>query len=627
VSADPAHSLGDALGRRLASAPRPVAARLSAVEIDAPRAFRRWLRQHGRALGDILERGTWLDREDVDTLLDLSLPGVDELVALLEINRLARAGSVDRVIVDTAPTGHALRMLAAPAMVTAVAGALDALHETHRIIRDQLARVGGPDAADRLVAALEEQSREMGAALRDPRRTLFHWVTLPEELSIAETAGAIAALRESGIGVHEIVVNRVVPGGPACPVCDRRRALERDIVARIRRQPRRFNATVRVVPDRLAEPRGLRALREVGEALIRRKARRSEERGVVRTLPSRIGNAREPAFSLPHDAASTPPETLDALCGVDLVFVAGKGGVGKTTIAATMAVRVAMARPDVRVLLMSTDPAHSLGDVLKAPVGDEPAPVPGAPPNLAVREIAADRALAARRTAVEAALDELANTAGIGSIDGLASGVFDLAPPGIDELFGMLSILESSRTHDLIVVDTAPTGHALRLLEMPEIVRDWVQALMRVLLKYRSVARPGALGAELVELSRSIRELGSRLRDVKRTRVVVVSRAAAVPFAETGRFVRDLRRLSLAVSTIVINAMTLAPGRCPRCRAVAAAERRVMAALGRRSAGPLRRCAIIQTPLAAPPPRGADTLARWGCTWTRWSARHSDVPR
>ena len=78
VSTDPAHSLGDAFGLRLSSAPRRIRRGLDAVELDARRAFARWLRENRRALGDILEHGTWLDATDVDTLLDLSFPGIDE---------------------------------------------------------------------------------------------------------------------------------------------------------------------------------------------------------------------------------------------------------------------------------------------------------------------------------------------------------------------------------------------------------------------------------------------------------------------------------------------------------------------------------------------------------------------
>ena len=164
VSTDPAHSLGDALRKKLSArvtvvgqalTPRATSqGALYALELDARRAFARWLREHRRPLGDILEQGTWLDREDVEELLDLSIPGIDELVGLLEITRLSRSGLADLIVVDTAPTGHTLRLLASPETVGAVASVLDALHEEHRLIRDQLARVGRPEASDRLIELL-----------------------------------------------------------------------------------------------------------------------------------------------------------------------------------------------------------------------------------------------------------------------------------------------------------------------------------------------------------------------------------------------------------------------------------------------------------------------------------------
>ena len=75
----------------------------------------------------------------------------------------------------------------------------------------------------------------------------------------------------------------------------------------------------------------------------------------------------------------------------------------------------------------------------------------------------------------------------------------NLAPPGIDELFGILSVFDARADYDAILVDTAPTGHALRLLELPDAAREWVQALLRVLLKYRGLMRPGELARELVD--------------------------------------------------------------------------------------------------------------------------------
>ena len=85
----------------------------------------------------------------------------------------------------------------------------------------------------------------------------------------------------------------------------------------------------------------------------------------------------------------------------------------------------------------------------------------------------------------------------------------------------------------------------LRLLELPDAAREWVQVLLRVLLKYRSLVRPGQLAAELVDVSKSIRELRTLLSDAAHTRFVVVTRAAAVPRLETERLLDRLRRLKL----------------------------------------------------------------------------------
>jgi arsenite-transporting ATPase len=309
--------------------------------------------------------------------------------------------------------------------------------------------------------------------------------------------------------------------------------------------------------------------------------------------------------------------TADAtavFAGASLLFFGGKGGVGKTTVAAAVAVQLARADRRRRVLLLSTDPAHSLGDVFRAAVGDTAVTVPGAPSNLVVRELDAARALADRRAQFEGALDEIASAVGVAGAGAAigAAGLMNLAPPGIDELFGVLSVVDARAAYDVIIVDTAPTGHALRLLEMPAAAREWVQVLLRVLLKYRSLVRPGQLAAELVEVSKSIRDLIALLRDAKTTRFIVVTRAADLPRRETERLLVRLRRLHLAAPAIVVNARTLVPGRCARCRAVAAAERRELAAL-RRVCN--RRCAIIQTPLSARPPRGVKALDAWARTW------------
>jgi arsenite-transporting ATPase len=612
VSTDPAHSLGDAFDTTLTATPGRLRASLDAVELDAPRAFTRWLADHRRPLGEILEHGTWLDREDVDALLDLSVPGVDELMGILEIDRLARGErkarkarqeKYDLIVVDTAPTGHTLRLLSAPETVAAVAEVLGDLQQEHRLIREQLARVGRPEAADRLIAVLADQARETAARLRDTDQTAFVWVTLPEELSLAEAGDGIAALERAGITVREVVVNRVLPDGGPCPICDRRRSDEAKVIAAIRRRFGR-GRTVRIVPAAIKEPRGLTAL----ASLARRRAEGLGLRAKDTKKPDRLRTQRVEIGQQP--LAFSPKPFAEA----SLLFFGGKGGVGKTTVAAAVALWLARADRQRRVLLLSTDPAHSLADVFRAEIGDTARSIPGGPPNLAVRELDAAHALATRRAQFESALDEIAAAIGVEGGGGAigTSELMRLAPPGIDELFGVLGVVDARGEYDVIVVDTAPTGHALRLLEMPEAAREWMQVLLRVLLKYRSLVRPGQLAAELVELSRSIRELIALLRDAKTTRFIAVTRAAELPRRETARLLTRLRRLHLAVSAIVANALTLAPRRCARCRAVRAAERRELTSLRKVCGG---RCAIIQTPLAAPPPRGVAALNRWSKAW------------
>jgi arsenite-transporting ATPase len=435
-------------------------------------------------------------------------------------------------------------------------------------------------------------------------------VLLPEDLSIAESVDGLRALARARIAVPEVIVNRAIPPGVPCPICDVRRKHERRAIARIRQSIGK-GRRVRVIAADVHEPRGMVALSRIGRQLV------SPPSSAKKGYDPFLGRGLHKKGSYPFLRSPSPPESIAAFRGARLLFFGGKGGVGKTTSAAGAAVRLARADPSRRVLLLSTDPAHSLGDVFAAPVGDRAAAVRGGPGNLFVRELDAPAALAARKADLEAALADILSALGgegtkAAEADRGVRELMDLAPPGIDELFGMLTVVEAQRHYPLIIVDTAPTGHALRLLEMPDAARDWVQVLLRVLLKYRSLVRPGQLASELVDLSKTIRTLHQLMRDPEATRFIVVTRATEVTRLETDRLLDALRRLRLATPAVVMNAMTLTPGGCPRCLAAAKAERRHLALAAKRCR---RGCVIIQTPLAAPPPRGVRALDRWARAW------------
>jgi arsenite-transporting ATPase len=297
-----------------------------------------------------------------------------------------------------------------------------------------------------------------------------------------------------------------------------------------------------------------------------------------------------------------------APAGAQIVFFGGKGGVGKTTCAAAVALALAARRPEARILLLSTDPAHSVADVLEVPLGNDERAVPGS--RLRARELDAGRAFAAwrdrYRDRVEAAAGAFAED--VGGVQDL----LDLTPPGIDELIAVSSLLDalfggdgSDRSdggepaYDLIVVDTAPTGHALRLLEMPELALSWDHYLLSLLLKYRQAVGLGDLAAELVALSKSLKRLAALLCDPARCRFVAVTRAAELPRRETARLLRALRGLGIAVPAVVFNAL-------PAAGAPAGGLRKGLS---------LGRCAIITAPARFPPPRGVARLAAWVASW------------
>jgi arsenite-transporting ATPase len=615
ASTDPAPSLGDAFELRLSARPRRVASSrhlLFGAELDAAASFRRWIRQRQPLLESIARQGTWLDDEDVARLIGLSLPGIDEIAALFEIALLAESSRFDHVVIDTAPTGHTLRMLALPGTLAGVAGVFDAMRDKGRLLESALRGGWTERAEDVLIRELADTAAALHALLRDPVRTQITWVTLPEPMAISETADALAALKSAGFSVQQCVVNRRTPP-PArpCPHCDARIAFE---LRALRQLPPA--GPVLQVTNRGTEPRGIEALA-----------------GIARELAKPHGPAPPPTRTTAWRAA-LPGTAVDAGAliapGTSLILVAGKGGVGKTTCAAALALAAAAGAPRRPVLLLSTDPAHSLADVL-APRGPRTTRGPRTPrkrrdisSNLVVRELDAAAAYATIRAryvqAIDAVFDRFSGAANVeaGQDRAVMKGLLDLAPPGLDELAAVLEIGDTlsadSPDRQLIVMDTAPTGHALRLLEMPSLVHDWVRALMAILLKYQTVTGLGTLGALLLDLSQRIGRLRALLADADRTAVVVVTRAAALPRLESLRLLGALRRLGVSAPFVLVNA--LGRGTCGLCRRDARREAEELDALR----GDLRKRrpapALLLAPAHLPPPAGAGALMDWARRWT-----------
>jgi len=264
----------------------------------------------------------------------------------------------------------------------------------------------------------------------------------------------------------------------------------------------------------------------------------------------------------------------------DIVLYGGKGGVGKTTCAAAHALAHAERTPDERTLVVSTDPAHSLGDALERDLDGDPSAVTD---SLFAAEVDAESGQEAYRRVIEALAAEF-REAGLRLDDEDLERLFEAGLiPGGDEVAALEYVARyTGSEYDTVVFDTAPTGHTLRLLDLPEVLGETLGVAGEVQQRVRRTARaarsmvlgPAAYwgsdeGSDAVtSLRERIAVVGDRLRDPTRTQFRVVLTPERMAIAEAERLVARLDDASVPVDSLVVNRLFENREDCPcdRCR-------------------------------------------------------------
>ncbi|MDQ6801442.1 MAG: ArsA family ATPase [Acidobacteriota bacterium] len=212
---DPASNLEDLFDNR-----PPATGNLSIEALHAEDLYKKFLNDNLASFLELGDRGTYLDKEELRRFFELSLPGVDELMAWMRIGELAEENADAMIVVDTAPTGHTLRMLGAAGHFRQFAEALDSMQQKHRDMVQQLTRRRVRDAIDDFIADFEERARRRRDLLTDPKRTAFVPVLLSESWVVEQTKRLIDEVRADGIDVPFAILNR------AAPECDCARCRE-----------------------------------------------------------------------------------------------------------------------------------------------------------------------------------------------------------------------------------------------------------------------------------------------------------------------------------------------------------------------------------------------------------------
>jgi len=610
VSTDPAHSLSDSLAWPVGGEIAPVAdvSNCFALALDAAALLADFNRRNGAVMQLIYSRGTYFDQEDIAGFFALSMPGMDEVMAIVKIMDLMRAGDAvgyvpqsaglyDLVILDTAPAGHTIRLLALPEHMEQWIHVMDMMLEKHRYMVQRFRGHYTPDEADRFLTDLGRDVQQVRDLLRDPRTTEFVPVVNAEAMSIYETETLFRALNEGGISVRSVILNRLAEVRVGCPFCQARQQGQAPYAAEIAAKFGGYNpstgsghrlVTIPLLPH---EVRGVAALTAFGELLFQPLSSppapfsplRGERRGSVASpLPSQGGGAG--GVGALQGGGAGGVGVLSRAEGVGLadlltrdlrfILVGGKGGVGKTTLAAATALALARRAPAGKTLIFSTDPASALPDSLGCAVGDAPAPVAGVPGLYAV-QVNAEAGLADLRERYMAEINEVFDSfLGGGSLDvafdrDVMLEMISLIPPGLDEIISLMSLMDllvgadlapaqgdrkgSPLRFDRVVLDTAPTGHMLRLLEMPELAMDWFKTFFRLLIKYSGVVTLTKTAQLMVEMFKGVKKVQAHLADAQHTEFVAVTIPEAMGVYETERFLASLDTMRVPCRRLVVN--------------------------------------------------------------------------
>jgi arsenite-transporting ATPase len=598
VSTDPAHSLGDCLDIDLSSGlmtKLPNEQNLWALEVDIKeglKGFQDLLNIDPAVLAKQLnlpkEIFNMIDFEEIVNLFRNPPPGIDEVFALTKILEFVHPESkhrFDRIIVDTAPTGHTLRLLQIPSFLSnSATKILKVRAQIDRMVNMFTSLFSGNknnlESSKQVVEifakieTLQKNLQVLTLIMKDPEQTQFIIVTIPTFVAFQETQRLLSSLQRSSIGVSSIICNQLI----------RKDINEQYMQCRSEDQKIWIDRMKSFLVDSSSSsgknnnPIEITEVPYVSNEITTYQGLKSFQ-NIVHPLENAQNSPRNPMSSR------------------KLTIFGGKGGVGKSTSSASWAVRLSEA--GFKTLLVSTDPAHSLSDVFRQSFQDTPVRIDKGNENqdetggeLYVLEIDPKKAVAEFK---ESATKDVLHGASSGADSNnnnnfLMDLLFDPndPPPGIDELAAISKVIAyfedgyreagswNLLKFDRIVLDTAPTGHTLRMLEIPEFMDNLFNTLRKTTSKLapfsgllgggglftppqtnssptQQKVQQDLLQAKLQQLQSRMKKFTDMIHNEKETEFAIVTIPTELAFRETQRLISSLHKQNVLVRRVVVN--------------------------------------------------------------------------
>ena len=267
ISTDPAHSVSDSLEQEIGFRLQPVhnVTNLTAIEISADKAFQDFKKEHEAELIKLFDTSTNFDDDDIQQMMSLSIPGIDEVMSFKTIIDLIEEDNYEKYVVDTAPTGHALRLLSSPILLDEWIKMAAKMRWKYRYMIESFSGEYKDDEADVMLLNLKKTVKRIAALLSNSEKCEFIPVCIPEDMAIMETERLLKELRNFKITSRQLILNNVMESDES-GFCRQRKAAQLKYVDKVHHLFKELQVVmVPVFPD---EIKGVKALKNLQQVLF-----------------------------------------------------------------------------------------------------------------------------------------------------------------------------------------------------------------------------------------------------------------------------------------------------------------------------------------------------------------------